>query len=67
MRQKNLTSEGVCMLLRSIRRYNCSTDWDGDGGINHEESPTGLYILYEDIADLIQHIRRTSANDPLLH
>ena len=64
---KNLTPEGVVMLLRSLRRYDCSTDWDGDGGINHDESTTGMYILYEDIHELITQIRRTSANDPGVH
>lgn len=71
---KNLTAEGVVMLLRSIPRYDCSISYGGDimgvcvdDCIDHTESPDGLYILYEDIADLIAQIRRTSANDPHLH
>lgn len=58
---KNLTPEGVVMLLRSLPRY------DVDAELNNEESPTGLYVLIEDIHELIQQIRRTSANDPHIH
>lgn len=69
---KNLTPEGVVMLLRSLRRYDCSieeaSDWfGGDAYIQHTESPTGLYILYEDIYELITQLRRLNNVAPDIH